>query len=185
MATLATLATLAPWNKGMKEKNMNRNAITIICTLVMCAAFALPAWADNNGIVPVQDFGQIDWYSQKLTAKGYGVPDPSHTAAQAKRLAQRAALADARRNLLEVIKGVYISSGTRVENFALEDDLIMSRVEGLVKGCQIEGYQMLDDGTVEATVSMYLDGDLEGTLLLESPLDAHRGVHPDCVSGYT
>lgn len=71
---------------------------------------------------------------------------------QARLMARRAAILDAYRNLLELVKGIQIESGTTVEDFMLRDDRIRSRVEGLVKQARIVDEQYLEDGTCEITL---------------------------------
>ncbi len=44
---------------------------------------------------------------------------------KAKLLAERAAVVDARRNLLEIIKGVYITSETVVEDYMVSSDIVV------------------------------------------------------------
>ena len=137
---------------------------------VLIFAYALFAsqlcYAQNPAIEHVGDFGTIDWVGQKVTAKGMGAPPAKYYGKpQARLLAQRAAVTDARRNLLEVIKGVYIDSTTKVKNFILQDDTILASVKGVLKNSPIDNYQIMPDGTVEATVSMPLTGQM-GEILI-------------------
>jgi len=71
---------------------------------------------------------------------------------QARLMARRAAQLDAYRNLLELVKGIQLKSGTTVEDFMLKDDKIKSRVEGLVRQARIVDVQYLEDGTCEVTL---------------------------------
>jgi hypothetical protein len=61
--------------------------------------------------------GEIDWTNGYTRAKGYGFVDPEKPKGKANLLAERAAVVDARRNLLEIIKGVHITSETVVEDY--------------------------------------------------------------------
>ncbi|MBW1752895.1 MAG: hypothetical protein JRJ46_07270, partial [Deltaproteobacteria bacterium] len=90
--------------------------------------FWQPCQAQNPAMERVGDHGTIDWVGQKVIAKGIGAPPQKYYGKpQARPLALRAAITDARRNLLEVIKGVHIDSITQVHNYMVRDDTIISR----------------------------------------------------------
>jgi len=126
-----------------------------------------PGEAREPDLESVGNYGAIDWASQKITATGIGVPSAEtvQNPAQARAMARRAAEVVARRNLLEVVKGVRIDSRTSVVDYAVKDDTIVSRVKGVLDNSAVEGYRYLADGSVEATVSMPLGGQLGGILL--------------------
>jgi hypothetical protein len=145
-------------------------------SLIKCIAFSLVLWgvffldqsiyAQDSAIEKVGDFGSIDWIAQQVVAQGTGASPSKYIGTpQARPLALRAAITDARRNLLEVVKGVYIDSTTQVENYMVKDEKIVSRVEGVLKNAPVEKYQYLSDGTVEAVVSMPLTGQM-GEILI-------------------
>ncbi len=125
-----------------------------------------PVFAQDAAMEQVGDYGTIDWIGQKVSAKGIGAPPQKYYGKpQARPMALRAAVSDARRNLLEVIKGVHIDSVTRVNNYFVRDDTILSKVEGIVKNSRVEDKQYMSDGTVEVIVSMPLAGQLGETLI--------------------
>lgn len=66
--------------------------------------------------------------------------------------AERAATLDAQRKLLEIIHGVQITSQTTVQDFALQSDVIKSKVEGLLRGAETLKTEYFSDGTVEVTM---------------------------------
>ncbi|UCD90520.1 MAG: hypothetical protein JSW04_03525, partial [Desulfobacterales bacterium] len=137
--------------------------------LIVALTFALlivqPCYAQNPGVEPVGDFGTINWLEQRITAKGIGVPPEKYYGKpQARPLALRAAVTEARRNLFEVVKGVHIDSTTRVKNYMLIDDSIVARVKGILKNSNVDSYQVMPNGSVEATVSLPLTGKM-GTIL--------------------
>ncbi|MEW6358763.1 MAG: hypothetical protein AB1696_20680 [Planctomycetota bacterium] len=69
--------------------------------------------------------------------------------------AERAAKVLAYRNLLERIKGLYITSETRVNDFVLESDRIEGELRAFLMGAeQIGRTRWLDDGTVEVKVGV-------------------------------
>ena len=114
--------------------------------------------------------GVINWTQGLITAKGSGAPPTGITViSQARLMAERAAKADALRNLLEAVKGVRVDADTTVENFTTKNDVVMTRVSGIVKGATVVDKRYLSDGGVEVTVVVYLTGELLAVMLQELP----------------
>lgn len=134
------------------------------CCLMSCIAAVSPALAQT----PAPSSG-IDWNSDVITAVGIGVPPANATnVAQARAMAVRAALVDARRNLLTELKGVAINAETTVENAVTTSDVIHEKVDGMVKGSRQVGQpKYLSDGSVEVTVAMRRN-DLANAVLPEA-----------------
>jgi hypothetical protein len=103
--------------------------------------------------------GAVNWTQGLVTAKGSGAPPKGVTnIAQARLMAERAAKADALRNLLETVKGVRVDSETTVESFTTKSDRVLTRVSGIVIGARIVDTKYLSDGAVEVTMSINLTG---------------------------
>ena len=101
--------------------------------------------------------GEIDWSGNTVRATGTGVLDPNNSnTAQARLMAERAAVVVAQRNLLETVQGVRVDSETRVENFMTDYDVIYTRVEGLVRNARQLGPSVYDEaaGTVVVELEM-------------------------------
>jgi hypothetical protein len=131
-------------------------AIVFVGLLVIPASVYCQQWQD---LVEQIGTGDINWTKGVVQAKGIGVPPEKYYGKpQARPLALRAAKMDAMRNLLEATKGVRISSTTIVKDFAITSDIIMSQIEGMVKGAQIVHHEYMSDGTVEVTMQMSLMG---------------------------
>ena len=113
--------------------------------------------------------GEINWTQGKVTAKGSGVPQTGVTPSQARIMAERAARADALRNLLEAVKGVRVDAETTVESYTTKSDRIMTRVSGIVIGAREVGKRYLGDGSVEITMEINLTGELLAVMLQEVP----------------
>jgi len=110
--------------------------------------------------------GEINWGDQVIRASGSGAPNPDAPNIAAARLgAERAAKADALRNILETIKGVRIDSQTLVVNAMTQNDVIRTQVQGIVKGAKVVNTRYLSDGAVEVTVGIPLPGPLTETVL--------------------
>jgi hypothetical protein len=122
---------------------------------------ALPVLARPEEVVEPLPGGGVDWADQTVRARGSGVVDPgASNPAQARLMAERAAVVVAQRNLLEIVKGVRVDSDTRVENFMTDYDVIYTRVEGYVKGARQRGPARFDEsaGLVEVELEMSLHG---------------------------
>jgi hypothetical protein len=84
-------------------------------------------------------------------------------------MAERAAKADALRNLLETVKGVRVDSETTVESYTTKNDRVMTRVSGIVIGARVVDTRYLSDGGVEVTVAVNMTGELLAVMLQELP----------------
>lgn len=75
---------------------------------------------------------------------------------QDKLMAKRAAIADAQRNLIEKIYGIYIDADTRVEDFITRNDQVLGKLEGFINSAEIvsESYQ---DGIYQVKMQIDLE----------------------------
>ncbi|XOV88782.1 MAG: LPP20 family lipoprotein [Pseudomonadota bacterium] len=104
--------------------------------------------------------GSINWTEGYIYADGYGTARPDITiAAQRRLLSRRAAVVDAQRNLLEITKGVRITSMTKVVDMMVDSTVTASRVEGVVKGAVISSEHYQNDVYV-VTMKMPIAGKL-------------------------
>jgi hypothetical protein len=114
------------------------------------------SWA-QQAVIQAVGSGEIDWSEQVIRATGSGAPNPDAPNIAAARLgAERAAKADALRNILETIKGVRIDSETLVVNAMTQNDVIRTRVQGIVRGARTVNTRYLSDGAVEVTVEIQM-----------------------------
>jgi hypothetical protein len=142
----------------------------ILFLLVFGIPFVAPPmlWPISGDVIEVVGSGEIHWSQGILLAKGSGAPPKeARNIAQARLMAERAALVDARRNLLEVLKGVWVDSNTLVENTMVKNDEIRLQAEGFIQGAvelrNLRSY--LSDGGIEVTVAMSLKGDFLAWML--------------------
>ena len=110
-----------------------------------------------------------NWNTNVIQAMGIGVPPTwAVSQAQATALARTAALADARRNLLAEIKGTQVDAETTVENHMVKNDLIVTKIDGIIKGARVVSEGPIEGGGYQVTLEMPMFGgpeSLAGTVL--------------------
>jgi hypothetical protein len=111
--------------------------------------------------------------------------DPNNpNRAQARLMAERAAVVVAQRNLLEITEGVRVDSETRVVNFMTDYDVVHTRVQGMVRNARQTGPATIDDeaGIVEVELEMdiYSPQGLSGALsaALAAPQTSPESLTP-------
>lgn len=115
--------------------------------------------------------GEIDWSGNAVRASGTGVVDQGNpNRAQARLMAERAAVVVAQRNLLETVQGVRVDSETRVENFMTDYDVIRTSVEGVVRNAVQTGPAVYD--SLAGTVMVELEMEIHGGQGLSGAIDA-------------
>ena len=131
--------------------------------------FIIPLEVSAQNAVETFENGKIDWTTGVGSAIGIGAPPKKPiNMAQARAMAKRAAVIVARRNLLEIIKGVRIDSLTLVKDFVVQSDIIRNQVDGYLERSQIVDIAYMSDGSVEATVAMNLRGGFANLMLPKS-----------------
>lgn len=148
----------------------------LIISLIVCMVFlfAPASFCQDQGkaakwtqlVEEIGVNGNVNWTTGVVEAVGIGAPPEKYYGKpQARPMALRAAQLDAYRNLLEVVKGVRVTSATYVEDFATKSDEVRTEVSGLVRGAQVVKKDYLSDGTVEVTMRMSLSGGLIQVIL--------------------
>jgi hypothetical protein len=137
--------------------------VVLIVVLVFAYTLTLQAqWVNQQ----VSDNGAVNWSTQKISATGIGAANPNLPLPAQRAGAIKAAKLDAMRTLLETVKGVSLTSETTVRNAMLENDVIVTKVDGLVKGAVMVGEpKYLSDGSVEVTMEMPIAGALSDAVL--------------------
>ncbi len=143
----------------------------LLCLLLVLSltALGLPVAAQER-IQPLPPHGAIHWGELRITAKGLGfAPDGTADSIQARRLAERAAVLDARRNLVEVLATVRVDAHTVVRDLMVQSDSAANRITGVLGPTRQDALRVLPDGGVEVQLSAPLQGGL---------LDALRQLAP-------
>ncbi|MCP5103452.1 MAG: hypothetical protein GY950_08745 [bacterium] len=111
-----------------------------------------------NYFEDIGDEASMNWTTKVLRVKGNGFgPERIKNLGRRKILAKRAAKVDAYRNLVEVIKGVRVTSNTSVEDMMLESDSIKTRTNGMLKGARVVAVTYSSDGGCEITMEVNID----------------------------
>ena len=121
-----------------------------------------PSAAKGSDFVQEMEHGKINWTDQYIEAEGSSIMDSSRFKLrnQAKLMAQRGAIVDAQRNLLEIVNGVLVEGQTTVKDLVVESDEVKTKVSGMLKGAVKVGKTTYEDGvaTVRLRIPLYADG---------------------------
>lgn len=107
-------------------------------------------------VVYAQPQADINWANGYIIASGQGTASAGEARGKARIKATTAAKVAAQRNLLEIIKGVRITSQTTVQDAMLVEDVIRTRIDGMLKGAHMVGEPFVEmvDGAPVVTVTM-------------------------------
>lgn len=116
------------------------------------------SFGQEKDIIEFHDKGSINWTQQYVEAKGESFIDKTKfpLEGQAVGMAKRGAIADAHRNLLEIVQGVQITSTTTVKDLVTQSDDILLEVTGLVKGAREVGEPEITSSSVIVTYRLPL-----------------------------
>lgn len=135
---------------------MHRIAALLLCVSLPVLA-PWPAW--SAWLEPTQDgLAVTDWTLGRAMATGLGRLPVEGGLAQRRLMAQRAATADAYRQLTALVHGIKVNSERRVTDYAAADGNLKRRVEGVIKGAQVKDIRFLPDYSVEVDVMMPIYG---------------------------
>jgi hypothetical protein len=118
-------------------------------------------------IVEQKENGVVNWTEQYIEATGVSFMDFERfkIEGQAEEMAKRGAIVIAQRNLLEIISGLRITGQTIVRDFVTESDVVMSRIDGVIKGAQMVGEAVVTKNSVKVTMRVPI-------------YDSQRGIAP-------
>ena len=126
-------------------------------------------WGASDAVQQV-DNGAMNYSNGFVVATGIGAISPlAQNPGMARATAVRAAKVDAMRNLLEAVMAVTVSSETTVRGAAIENDVVKTSVEGMVKGARIRDIdgdgrggssdiRYLSDTSIEIEMEIHMSG---------------------------
>jgi len=146
-------------------------------------------WGSDDAVVEV-DNGAMNYSNGWITATGIGGISPqAQNPGMARGMAVRAAKIDAMRNLLETVLAVAVTSETSVRGAAVENDVIKTKVRGMVKGARIRDinedgrhdtndFRYLSDTSIEIEMEIHMSGISSIVLPPAGYAEAQAGVAP-------
>lgn len=153
-----------------------KSLVSVTILLLILTGITMAQYVNQN----VGEAGSIDWSSQVVRATGIGAPNPNLPQAAQRASAIEAAKRVALRNLLETIQGMSINSETTVRNAMMENDVINTRVQGVVRGFTVVDTKYMSTGDIDVTVEMPITGALSDVLLPQqmggTPISAGAAV---------
>lgn len=109
-------------------------------------------------LFPIVSIDGVDWAAGKIRATGIGLPPPNAANDSVRRaMAERAALADAQRNMLRTIEQITIDTGRSVKD-AMRSKNISTKIEGFLKGYTVVSERELEGGKIEVVLELPLTG---------------------------
>ena len=144
-----------------------KDDVTTVNTTIEKSVQPVVSMAANEGIEDPYIENGVNWSLRTVTATGIGAPNPDAPNMAVKRAgAINAAKIYAVRDLIATIKGMYISSDQTAENYMMTSDVVKTQVEGIAKAFKVVGEpKYFDDGSVEVTVEMSINGELSDVFL--------------------
>ena len=147
----------------------------LILLAVALAISAQPRRAAAQGAVgacsEATDVDCVNWDEGIAYALGTGAPaNWAQTAAQKNISAQRAARVDAARNLLELIKGINLSSDTTMGAAMLQNDRVSTSIQGRIAGLRLIGDpKYFSDGSIQVKMAGRLRDMIPEEVYLSGP----------------
>lgn len=119
-----------------------------------------------------------DWNTNTIRVTGTGVGNPAlaRTSAHLSMMAKRAAMADAYRQLAEMVQGVQVDAETTVEQMMLTSDIVKTRVSAIIKGARVVDEGELAGGGYEVTMEIPMFGGSGG--LADTVIERPAVVEP-------
>ncbi|HYA85746.1 MAG TPA: carboxypeptidase-like regulatory domain-containing protein [Nitrospirota bacterium] len=109
-------------------------------------------------LFPIVAINGVDWAAGKIRATGIGLTPPNAANASAARaMAQRAALADAQRNLLRTVEEIKIDNDRKVSTI-MQNRAVATRIQGFLKGYTVVSERELEGGRYEIILELPLTG---------------------------
>lgn len=121
--------------------------ILVASALAMVLNFGAGSVANEcvHNFIPIRTVYAME-NSEQITADGYGALPANMPLARAKMMARRAAIMDAQRNLVEIIKGATVDADSTMNNFLLQSDIVKTKVSGVITGARVVSEGLEDDG---------------------------------------
>ena len=137
--------------------NQLKTKIILITFLALPAIFLLPPICEADlSITQLRDTPQT------IYVTGIGLPpdNPNLSIVQKELMAERAAVVDGYRNILEKIGEIKVTSTTTIQNRITTNDTVKVQINGIVRGAKQIGMRHLKGGAVEVYMEISLGKEL-------------------------
>lgn len=127
---------------------------------------------------------KLNWGAGRLDVSGQGAPGDRGPVSYRRKLAERAAIADAYRRLSSTLELIRVDTNTRVKDLAVTDDALRTRLNDYVKSAKVLETNFWPDGTAEVVLDVQLRGEaslaalVAGTTSASAPPDGSPAPSP-------
>lgn len=135
----------------------------------------------DHDVIEQKAKGYINWSKGIVQAKGIGTLSKKlHGDVNDSSTVLEDAKLDACLKIFEVVKGIRIDGTTVVGDYAAENKVIISKIEGIVKNAEVVKKEYFSDGTVEVTMEMNFKGGFAQLVLPGEirPLESIKPMSP-------
>ena len=161
-------------------KNKPIFALALVFLLIIPVIVYGDEYQDQD-VIEKKAKGCINWSKGTVQAKGIGTLSKKlHGDVNDSSAALEDAKLDARLKIFEVVKGIRIDGTTVVGDYAAENNVIISKIEGIVKNAEVVKKEYFSDGTVEVTMEMNFKGGFAQLVLPREirPLESIKPMAP-------
>ncbi len=137
---------------------INRRTTGLVTAFLIFITIGIAPAQTQDVVQQIGNAGAVDWTNQMITSTGIGAPNPNVPPAAQRAGAIEAAKRVALRNLLETVRGMALNSDVTVENAMTTNDVIRTRIQGVVKNFTVKDIRYMSDGSVEVDVTMPISG---------------------------
>ena len=134
--------------------------VFLVVLLGMLGSPFVASGLESHDVIEQKPAGLINWTQGTLAARGKALPDENESdKTQALQAAVHAAGQDARKNLVQLIKGIRIDSATQAGDILVASETIKSKLNEILEALEpIEPIRYLSDDSVEIKLQMSLRG---------------------------
>lgn len=137
---------------------MRKNISLVMALLFLLVLPTSIKCADKWDFIEKMESGRINWSKALISAKGIGEPPQKYNRKQGQAMALKTAKLDAKRKIFEIIPGIRIDATRVIRNFASKNDVMMAKLETMVRNAKVVKQEYMSDGTVAVTIEMRLIG---------------------------
>lgn len=135
-------------------------ALGVSMSMGTCFATNIQNNVDVNVNMQQNVQGLVNWdkgSDADIEAWGVGLAPVNMYGPRGTALARRAAIVDAYRQLAELVQGVQVDAETTMRDLSIENDVVRTKTQALVKGARIIGEKVNTDGsyTVKMAIPLY------------------------------